>query len=278
MKKYTIVSNSIKDPELKVAKKLKKQMLQVDADVEIGLYDMDDYGKSDIEGSECILVLGGDGTMLKVAKDTSDLGIPLLGVNLGTLGFLAEVEVSNVKKAFEALLCGNYSIEDRMMLSGDVFIDKKMVQKASALNDIVLSRRGDLQIIGYRIYVNGLYLNDFYADGIILSTPTGSTGYNMSAGGSIVEPKAKLMVLTPVCPHTLSNRSIMLSATDKVEVEILPPKGDRNIEVGVYFDGGNAQVLNQDDRVVITKSHKVTKLVKLSDMSFLETLHHKMNS
>lgn len=278
MKKYTIVSNYAKDPDLKLAYKLQKQMLRIEPKAKIGVYEMNNYSHADIEGSECIFVLGGDGTMLKVAKETSVNGIPLLGINLGALGFLAEVEVGNIKNAFEALLKGQYHIEDRMMLSGEVIINGKMVQKASALNDVVLSRRGDLQIIGYRVYVNGLYLNDFYADGIILSTPTGSTGYNMSAGGSIVEPKAKLMVLTPVCPHTLSNRSIMLSASDKVEVEILPPKGDKPVEVGVYFDGGNSRCLGVGDKVAITKSHKVTKLVKLSDMSFLVTLHNKMNS
>lgn len=277
MKKYTIVSNSLKDEGLKLAKKAKRYMLNYDSSLEIGLFDIDDYRKTDLEGSESIIVMGGDGTLLKLAKDTCDLGIPLLGVNLGAIGFLCEVEVEDIKTALESLIRGEYHTEERMMLSGEAHVKGKVYRKVSALNDIGISRRGELQIIGYRIYVNGLLLTDFYADGIIVSTPTGSTGYNMSAGGSIVEPKAKLIALTAVCPHTLPNRSFILAPSDKVEVEILAPKGDKGVDVGVYYDGGESQAMFPGDKVVITRSNKVTKLVKLSETSFIETLHNKMN-
>lgn len=164
-----------------------------------------------------------------------------------------------------------------MMLAGIVTCNGKVSSQLSALNDIVLIRRGDFQIIGYRIYVNGQYLNDFYGDGIILSTPTGSTGYNLSAGGPIVEPKAQLIVLTPVSPHSLSTRSIILSVEDRIEVEILPPKGEKNVEVGVCFDGGDDGILHSGDKVEIFRSPQVTRIIKLSDAGFLEVLHQKMS-
>lgn len=275
MKKFIIVSNLVKDAELKIAYELEARMKAIGAEV-IGVYEMNDIKDADISSCQCVLVVGGDGTMLRVAKDIMDYGLPIVGVNLGDLGFLTEIEICNIESAVEAIMQDKYHIEERMMLDGVVSRNNELEKITSALNDVVLSRRGDLQIIGYRVYVNGLYLNDFFADGIILSTPTGSTGYNMSAGGPIVEPKAQLMVLTPVSPHTLSTRSIMLSASDKVEVEILPPKGNKGIEVGVYFDGGDSKILTEGDRVSITKGHKVIRILKLSDMSFLEVLHKKM--
>lgn len=275
MKKFIIVSNIVKDAELKIAYELEARMKAIGAEV-IGVYEMNDIKDADISSCQCVLVVGGDGTMLRVAKDIMDYGLPIVGVNLGDLGFLTEIEICNIESAVEAIMQDKYHIEERMMLDGVVSRNNELEKITSALNDVVLSRRGDLQIIGYRVYVNGLYLNDFFADGIILSTPTGSTGYNMSAGGPIVEPKAQLMVLTPVSPHTLSTRSIMLSASDKVEVEILPPKGNKGIEVGVYFDGGDSKILTEGDRVSITKGHKVIRILKLSDMSFLEVLHKKM--
>ena len=275
MKKFIIVSNIVKDPELKIAYELEERMKKTGAEV-CGVHEMNDIKTVDVGICECVLVVGGDGTMLRVAKDIMDYGLPIIGVNLGDLGFLTEIEITNIENAIGAIMNDKYHIEERMMLDGVVCRENKLDKVTSALNDVVLSRRGDLQIIGYRVYVNGLYLNDFFADGIILSTPTGSTGYNMSAGGPIVEPKAQLMVLTPVSPHTLSTRSIMLSASDKVEVEILPPKGNKGIEVGVYFDGGDSKILTEGDKVSITKGHKVIRILKISDMSFLEVLHKKM--
>lgn len=278
MKKISIVTNRIKDPAMKLAKKIAGMVSEISKDCKTLVLDLDDMDLKAVEGSDCVLVLGGDGTLLTVAKKTLSSKIPLIGVNLGTIGFLAEIEKKNIKPALEKLLKDDYVIEDRMMLTGEVIKTGKSVTKSSALNDVVLSRMGEQQLIGYRVYVNGLYLNDFYADGIILSTPTGSTAYNMSAGGSIVEPRAKLIMLTPVCPHTLSTRSIVLSATDKVTVEILESKGEKEVEVGVNLDGANAGILTTGDKVVISKAKNVTRLCRLSDMSFLEILQKKMNS
>jgi len=236
------------------------------------------------ERTECILVIGGDGTLLQAARNTLNLDIPLIGINYGTLGFLAEVEKSNLEEALGALLFENLEIEERMMLSGRILrgsdeetLPDDRCGKDCALNDIVLTRPGSLKILNFDIYVNGQYLNHYCADGVIVSTPTGSTGYNMSAGGPIVEPKAELLLITPICPHTLNNRSIILSAADQVEVRIPVGKDGKPQAVEVNFDGNHREILTTGDRVQIGKAEKVTKFVRINQVSFLEVLHKKMS-
>ncbi|MGN0325757.1 MAG: NAD(+)/NADH kinase [Lachnospiraceae bacterium] len=282
MKKFYIVPNRIKDVDLQVARMVQDEIYRCDPKAEVMMEEVNmelpGHSVRNIpDRMDCIIVLGGDGTLIRVAKDTVSQGIPLIGVNLGSLGYLSEVERSSIPAAMKKLTEDDYFLEERMMLAGTMSCETDRPEPISALNDIVLTRRGDFQIIGYRVYVNGQYLNDFYADGMILSTPTGSTGYNLSAGGSIVEPKAKLIVLTPVCPHTLSTRSIILSPEDKIEISILPPKGEKPVEVEVCFDGMGQGVLHPGDKVTIFRSPQITKMIKLSDVGFLEVLHKKMS-
>lgn len=274
MKSFAIISNKLKDPELHEARRIKSVFMRLEPTAKVDIYEIDESFKQSFSDTDCLIVLGGDGSLLSVAKAARQGDIPIIGVNFGGLGFLAEIELSGIDEAIKALLSDTYHIEERMMISG-VIGDSH--ESHNALNDIVLSRRGDLQVIGYRVYVNGVYLNDFFSDGIIISTPTGSTGYNLSAGGSIVEPNAKLMVLTPVCPHTLNSRSIMLSADDEVKVEVLPARSGRTVSVGAYFDGNSTVILGEGDFVTVKKSTKVTKICKLSNLGFLEILHEKMS-
>lgn len=229
------------------------------------------------EKTECIIVVGGDGTLLQAARQTLYLDIPLIGINYGTLGFLAEVEKSNLDEALEALMNRDLDIENRMMLLGKVSKGGEEVLRDHALNDIVLTRTGSLQILDFDIYVNGQYLNHYSADGIIVSTPTGSTGYNMSAGGPIVEPKAELLLITPICPHTLNTRSIILSADDVIEVRIPSGKYGQTQEVEVNFDGNKKEVLKTDESIFITRSKKTARFVRINQVSFLEVLHQKMS-
>lgn len=242
------------------------------------------------EDVECILVLGGDGTLLQAARDTVNMDIPLLGINLGTLGYLAEVEETGIDQALNRLMQGEYEVEQRMMLAGKVVrgsiherlhkekgISRPEESKPYALNDIAITRSGSLQIIKYEIGVNGQFLNEYQADGVIVSTPTGSTGYNLSAGGPIVEPKAKLLLVTPVCPHTLNTRSIILSPEDRVEIEIGTGREASIQQVEVNFDGSHKQVLHTGDKVLIEKAAMTTGIVKLNKVSFLEVLHKKLS-
>lgn len=238
-----------------------------------------------LKESDCILVIGGDGTMLKAAHHTLDMDIPLLGINYGTLGFLAEVEKGNLEDALFGLLHTAPEMESRMMLEGKLSFARQgkdagaaqYPQTDHALNDIVLTRPGTLQILCFDLYVNGQYLNHFSADGVIVSTPTGSTGYNLSAGGPIVQPGAELLLVTPICPHTLNTRSIVLAPTDLVEVRIPIGKNGREQEVEVNFDGSQKMIIRTGDSIYIKKSEKETKLLRINKVSFLEVLHKKMS-
>ena len=205
---------------------------------------------------EGMLVLGGDGTMLR---------------------YLAEVEWEELENALDALISGQYEIESRMMLSGIPVVSGESMMPQTALNDIVISRKGALHVINFNIYVNGRLLSTYSADGMIISTPTGSTAYNLSAGGPIVEPRARLIMMTPVCSHTLvNNRTIILSEEDVIDIEIGRYKPGEKQEVDASFDGRCPVNLNEGDKIRIIRSDKFTKIIKLSDVSFLDIMHNKM--
>lgn len=285
MKHFYIIANQHKDGKLEKSNYIKEYLESHNRTCSINA----DANKI-TEDVDCVLVLGGDGTLLQAARDIIDKDMPLLGINLGTLGYLAEIEESGLESALDQLLEGQYDIEQRMMLSGKVIrneyheklhqengivdYDKK---ESYALNDIVITRSGTLQIIKFNLYVNGQFLNRYNADGVIVATPTGSTGYNMSAGGPIVEPKAELIVVTPICPHTLNTRSIVLAPADKIEIEIVSGREDSVQQVEVNFDGSHKLILYTGDRVEIRRAMKTTGIVKLNRVSFLEVLHKKMS-
>ena len=228
-------------------------------------------------GSEALIVIGGDGSLLSVAKETMSMGLPLLGINLGAIGYLTEVEVSEIDAAMKHLIKNEFTIEERMMLAGRCGTSGgTSAETQYALNDVVLSRRGNIQVISYRVYVNNKFLTEQRADGMIVSTPTGSTGYNLSAGGPIVKPDAKLILLTPVCPHTLNTRSIILSAEDVVQIELQPTYRQKKVEAGVFVDGAPGGILGPEDIVVVSGAKRTTRIIKLSNDGFLEVLQHKL--
>lgn len=229
------------------------------------------------ENVDCILVLGGDGTLLQAAVDLADFDIPLLGINMGTLGFLAEVEKSGIEEALDRLIADDYNVENRMMIWGLVEKKGAVHDDTRALNDIVITGSNSMQLINFNIYVNGQLLNKYYADGMIIATPTGSTGYNLSAGGPIIEPKAETILITPICPHTLNNRSIILSAEDVVTIEIDEGRYGLRQEVSAIFDGSHRVSLTTGDKIEIKRSEKRTAIIKLNQVSFLEILHRKLS-
>lgn len=163
-----------------------------------------------------------------------------------------------------------------MMLNGRIEFAEGGVSQDWALNDIVISRSGPLQIIKFNIFVNGQFLNDYSADGMIVTTPTGSTGYNLSAGGPLVEPSARLIMLTPICPHTLNQRSIILSSEDVIEIEIPKCREGRPQTVEANFDGSHMVPLGTGDKLCIMRSQETTEFLRLNQVSFLEVLHRKM--
>lgn len=226
--------------------------------------------------TECILVLGGDGTFIRAAHEVLHTKIPMLGVNLGTLGYLAEVEKTQITSALDKLIHDEYVIEERMMLKGTIPPHSKNAKESVALNDVVITRSGKLRIVEYKIYVNGEYLHSYKADGIIVATPTGSTGYNLSAGGPIIKPSAESMVITPICPHTLNSRSIILSGEDHVMVEIGPGRKYESERADVVFDADTTFSLSSKEAVHICRAESSVKVIKLSNISFLETLRRKL--
>ncbi len=226
--------------------------------------------------AECMIVLGGDGTMLQAARDIQTRNIPLIGVNLGTLGYMTEIEISCLEESLERLIEDRFSVESRMMLHGKVTAEDR-TEEDWALNDIVISRRGSLQIIRFDILVNGQFLNSYDADGVILTTPTGSTGYNLSAGGPIVEPGARLIMITPICPHTLNQRSIILSPEDVIEIQIPQGRDGEEQLVEVNFDGSRVVPVKTGDRIRVEQSERTTDIILLNQVSFLEVLHKKMS-
>ncbi|MDO4284258.1 MAG: NAD(+)/NADH kinase [Eubacteriales bacterium] len=275
MEHFCIITNQEKDPASELTGQV-RAFLQERGKV----CDCADAASGIRENTDCLLVLGGDGTMLQAARDSIDRQIPILGINLGTLGYLAEVEKQNWREALANLLSGRYALEKRMLLEGRLTCGAQArvcdTTPEYALNDIVITRDGSLQIINYNIYVNGKALNTFEADGIIVSTPTGSTAYNLSAGGPIVEPKAKLILLTPICPHTLSTRSIILAPEDRITIEIGPGRRQEVQRAKASFDGGFDKPMETGDRIEICRSDREATVIKLSELSFLETLHKKM--
>ena len=226
--------------------------------------------------TEAVIVLGGDGTLLQTARDLGDRDIPLIGINFGRLGFLAENNRDGLYETLDRLLNDDFTIENRMMLSGRIYRNGQLVYDNVALNDIVINRSGSLQIINYKISVNNQYLNNYSADGIIVATPTGSTAYNMSAGGPLVNPSAKLILVTPICPHTLNTRSIILGEDDEIEIEILPGREQGKKNRITAYDGVNEMWLEDYDKVFIKKACSYTKIIKLNSLSFLQVLRRKM--
>ncbi len=282
MKNFHIITNETKDTDLVVTQKLQEIIAQNGGTSQVILADVKNNGRSLREegflaGADCALVLGGDGTLLRVAREAAKKGIPVLGINLGTLGFLAEVEINKMDEAITKLMAGEYTTEERMMLEGSVFHEGITKGFSSALNDITINRSGSLQIISFSIYVNRKFLCKMKADGIILSTPTGSTGYNMSAGGPIAAPGAELLILTPICAHTLNARSIILRSEDVVEIVIDHGRGGSKLTVEASFDANEKTTMETGDSIKITKSDRTTTIVKLDERSFIEALHRKMN-
>lgn len=225
--------------------------------------------------TECILVFGGDGTMIRVATRVEALDIPLIGVNLGHLGYLCELEQGNVCSAIDKLMDNSCIMEERMMLTGHKAGEE---MKRSALNDIVIHRTGDLSVLHLNVYVNGEFLSTYVADGMIVATPTGSTGYNMSAGGPIVDPKAKMLLLTPINAHELNSRSIVLDAEDTVEIEVGSHRIEGDEQASVSFDGDTVIRLGVGERCVVSRSRNITRVCKLKKESFLEIMRRKMET
>ena len=282
VKNFYLITNYEKDNNLEITNRIIKYIREHGGSANYQTIFGAEKNKVDValipNDTECILVLGGDGTLIKAAGELVGRNIPLIGVNFGHLGYLVELEINDIENALEKLMHDKYQLERRMMLSADVVRAGNVIHKGVALNDITVSRNGKLKVLNFKIYVNGQFINKYSADGIIVSTPTGSTAYNLSAGGPIVEPCANIIVLTPVCPHTLNSRSIVLSADSVVDIEILSDRTENNDYKNVNYDGSDICELMTGDVITVKKSDMYTNIAKISKLSFFETLQKKMNN
>lgn len=283
MDRFYVITNNAKDSDLKLTGEIvsyleshgRQCMVQRAERKQEGPFH---YTDPDLipEGTECILVLGGDGTLLQAARDVVHREIPLLGMNLGTLGFLAEVDRNSVYSSLDQLMADDYEIEERMMLTGSVFRGEKLLGEDVALNDIVITRDGPLRVVRFNNYVNSEYLNSYNADGIIISTPTGSTGYSLSCGGPVVSPNAAMTLMTPIAPHTMNTRSIIFPAEDVITVEIGEGRRQDQEKGLASFDGDTMIPMVTGDRIVIRRASVSCRILKLNHLSFVEVLRQKM--
>lgn len=278
MKTIGIFSNFRKDVDHLGAAKV-YEMLKNDYEVicaqDIGVKGIKTVSKEDfVKMAECVIVLGGDGTILNVARMVCKHNIPILGINMGNLGFLAEVEKKNLETSIQKFMAGDYKLEKRSMIYASVERDGEIIGKCNALNDIVISCSRYKRMIELDIFIDNIRVDNYWADGVIASTPTGSTAYSLSAGGPIVDPTLGVTLLTPICPHTLSTRPIIVPIDKQLKIML---KGKAKRGSILTIDGQDGFDLQYGDTIRICESHYKVTFIKIKNRSFYTVLKKKMN-
>jgi len=226
----------------------------------------------ELPGADVLVCFGGDGTILHAARDATSHNVPVLGVNLGSVGFMAELERTELS-LLSLLGKGSHRTEERMMLDIRVLRGGRVISEDLALNDAVISNGSMARVAQLEVLADGEVVTEVTGDGVIIATPTGSTAYSMSAGGPIVEPTSSCVLITPVCPHQLSARPIVLGAERKVSVQL--PRNSRK-QLFLSVDGGKAVRLSGGDRVEVSRSSRTTRLIRLSERSFYQIIRQKL--
>lgn len=231
----------------------------------------------DIDGrptpeADLIVVLGGDGTMISTSRLIGDGDILVLGVNYGSLGYLTDFRIEEMFPAIDSIIAGNYEIDRRVMLDAELWRNDKMIERGRVLNDVVVNKAALARIIEIEVTLNGLFVNTFRSDGLIIATPTGSTAYNLSAGGPIIYPSMNAVVLTPICPFTLTNRPIVIPDGAEIEVKLL----NEHEGVVLSLDGQTGYPMTPGDRVRIRKSTTTFNLVQPMNRNYFDVLRDKL--
>ncbi|MDK2798690.1 MAG: kinase [Clostridiales bacterium] len=281
MKKILIIPNIDKDKELQntkkvidLVKKFNKEVLISEQVAKMIKTDNDGRKLSELYSeADLVIVLGGDGTLLNVARHTAPYNIPLLGINLGHLGFLVELEKNNLGKFFDKLFAGDYTIDYRMMIEGTLLRGSMTLDTFIALNDIGITRGAFSRIIDLKIFVNEQFVDFYPADGIVISTPTGSTAYSLSAGGPIVDPNMGLIMITPICPHTLHSRSIIVPDNKVISVHLIDAHYH---DAMITVDGQKGYKLQPKDIITIKRASYVIPLIRINNRSFYDVLRKKL--
>lgn len=228
--------------------------------------------QEELPHADMLICFGGDGTILHAAKDATMHNVPILGVNMGSVGFMAELEEAELGQ-LTRLAAGEYSVEERMMLRVCLLRGKQLIYDEMALNDAVLSKGSIARVAELDVFADGVNICQLSGDGVVVATPTGSTAYSMSAGGPIVEPGSDNLIVTPVCAHQLSARSMVMAGDRTIAVQ-LPKRSRKSVYLSV--DGGKATRISGGDRVEICRAEQRTRLVKLSDKNFYQLLNQKL--
>jgi len=229
-------------------------------------------GREIPEKADLVVVLGGDGTLISVARLLAGREVPIVGVNLGSLGFLTEITISEMFPLLEDCFRGVYEISERMMLQANIFRDGEKIAEYKVLNDVVINKGALARIIEMETLIDGSHLTKFRADGLIVSSPTGSTGYSLAAQGPVVHPSLDCLVITPICPHTLTNRPIVVSGDSLLAVTLR----SKNEDVFLTLDGQIKLELTSGDTVCVEKSSCKTKLVLSGNKDYFEVLRTKL--
>ncbi len=281
MKRVLVVPNQFKDKEFKITLKvlhwLKDHSIEAFLPEELKekkwFDQFDVINMKDLGSIDYCVVLGGDGTIISTSRQYFDYEIPMIGINLGNLGFLAEIELNDLEVALDDLLKGKFVVEQRMLITAS---DDKSDFLGHALNDVVISRQSISRMINFDVFVNDAYVNSYRADGVIISTPTGSTAYNLSAGGPIISPNNNAIVLTPICPHSLTARSIVLSGEDEIRITFKHPRNSHVNDLLVTIDGQETSRIFKEDSISIRRAPKNVHLVRLKKNEFFEILRRKL--
>jgi NAD+ kinase len=279
MKHFYIVTKDDSKDNLDLIMRMRSYLTERAAKCSYGVLRQEEAPLEYPEGIDVILTVGGDGTLIRAADQSMGSHAPLIGINRGHLGYLCDLDESNLEESLQVLLDGSYELEERMLLTGRVY-NKDGNAKGDyqvALNDVVISSYNGLQVMHMVVYVNGEMLYSFNGDGMIFATPTGSTAYNLSAGGPIVDPKTQLILMTPLNAHVVGSRSIILDAEDEIAVEMIPRREDEK-KAAVSFDGSTYVQLEVGDRVYVKKSPEVIRFIKLSRMNFLDRIRSKLQA
>jgi NAD+ kinase len=222
--------------------------------------------------SDMIMVLGGDGTMLNAARLVEGRSVPILGVNMGGLGFLTEVTLDHLYPALERIFAGDFYLEERLMLRARIDRHGEQVAQAAVLNDVVVSKGTLARMVEVHITINGQFVTSLRGDGLIISTPTGSTAYSLSAGGPIIHPTVQALILTPICPHTLTHRPLLIPSTVNLEVTLT----SKDEGAMTTFDGQVGVAITQGDTVLINASDRATNLIRFPDRTYFDVLRRKL--
>lgn len=272
---FGVISNKSKDPDRKLLDFICEKIISKNGHITFAI-EMDKH--DDLNGvllsdSDLLISMGGDGTFLNVARQTAEFNIPIMGVNTGSLGFLSAIDIKEIDSAMDMVLKKEYSLDERMMVKAEIIRNDKKSDYFHALNDIVIARGLLSRIVNLKVFIDGAFVDNFPGDGVIVSTPTGSTGYSLSAGGPVVDHGLDLMVITPICPHIMHAKSFISGPDSIIKIDVI---GKGEFSCILTADGQLGHELSGGDTINITKSELSVKVIKFTGTALFSTLRNKI--